>query len=763
MRHLKYEWEKFFSFRYFWFLCAVFLLFNLWNLSEQIRMEFPASSVRQLYIDFQEQPEESKGQWLEEQKAKKNAHYTGNQYMEEELFKKLSREWIQTEKYDEYLEEIKERSAKMSGSIFSDEGTFAWRNAKVTPAAYEKLKGTKLSFDLSDGVVKATKADFTDLCMTILLMAAVYFLILDEKKNKLYPLLRSASRGRAEVIGAKLGVMAGITGFLVLLLYGSNYLFIFYQYGFGNLTRPLQSVTAFYESPFRLTAGQYLWMYLLLKLVVCYAAALLMIWIAQKAGTPAGAILAISTGAVAEYLLTVLLPSVSYADGLKYINLVEYIKIYPLFTKYHNLDFFEYPVNAMRIFPIVLPCLLLLFIVLNLTTFCSHRYGTKSGRQGGTEKLWRKLRKTARGKKRRKRKKKSFISDSLVWHESFKSFLTNRTVWVCVAVLYGAILLGRGLMIWNSVEEEYYKYYMTKGQGELTQEKLETFENEKKRYDDIYSMTPEQCGLSSEEISSRQEEIQYQYSGFMRAYEQVQYVVENNRAAGTDEQQLIYEGGYEQLFGEISMKGRLIGELLCVLVAVYSAAGLLGMEYDLKVMNLLQSTKKGRGTLLRVKLGVAAGVTTVMFILVKIPVVMRIVQNYPLTGWTAKVRSMRFAGTSVFNCPVWAYVLLLLLLQLGILYVVILCVTALSAVLKDTMLTLILSVLLFGGTLVMEWGGLGMIHSWSINTLLDGHRLLQSGGMQFALTVLVFWGVLPLAAGTVLHRVYKKRGQAIWN
>ena len=52
MRHLKYEWEKFFSFRYFWFLCAVFLLFNLWNLSEQIRMEFPASSVRQLYIDF---------------------------------------------------------------------------------------------------------------------------------------------------------------------------------------------------------------------------------------------------------------------------------------------------------------------------------------------------------------------------------------------------------------------------------------------------------------------------------------------------------------------------------------------------------------------------------------------------------------------------------------------------------------------------------------------------------------------------------------
>ena len=75
-------------------------------------MEFPAASVRQLYTDFQEQPEGTKGQWLEEQKAKKNAHYTGNQYMEEELFKKLSREWIQTEKYDEYLEGSKREVQK---------------------------------------------------------------------------------------------------------------------------------------------------------------------------------------------------------------------------------------------------------------------------------------------------------------------------------------------------------------------------------------------------------------------------------------------------------------------------------------------------------------------------------------------------------------------------------------------------------------------------------------------------------------------------
>ena len=80
---------------------------------------------------------------------------------------------------------------------------------------------------------------------------------------------------------------------------------------------PLQSVTAFYESPFRLTAGQYLWMYLLLKLVVCYAAALLDDMDRTKGRDTGRSDSCDQHRSSAEYLLTVLLPSVSYADGLE--------------------------------------------------------------------------------------------------------------------------------------------------------------------------------------------------------------------------------------------------------------------------------------------------------------------------------------------------------------------------------------------------------------------------------------------------------------
>ena len=111
-----------------------------------------------------------------------------------------------------------------------------------------------------------------------------------------------------------------------------------HQYGFGDLERPVQSVTAMYESPYMLSVGEYLMLYLLLKMFVCYVIALAMMWLAKKAGSSSGAVLGIGFIGIGEYLLCLLLPSVSYMDVLKYVNLAQYIKVYPLLSQYHNLD-----------------------------------------------------------------------------------------------------------------------------------------------------------------------------------------------------------------------------------------------------------------------------------------------------------------------------------------------------------------------------------------------------------------------------------------
>lgn len=53
MECVRYEWKKFIAFRFFWLLCVVAFLFNLWNLSEQAKMSWPpAEAVKELYADL---------------------------------------------------------------------------------------------------------------------------------------------------------------------------------------------------------------------------------------------------------------------------------------------------------------------------------------------------------------------------------------------------------------------------------------------------------------------------------------------------------------------------------------------------------------------------------------------------------------------------------------------------------------------------------------------------------------------------------------
>ena len=150
MKSVMYEWKKFRAFRYFWFLCSVFFLFNIWTLSEKMKMEmYDAGAVKQIYADLKAQPEEKRKERIEKLPEKKVPVYTGNEYAEEMLYNKIFQEYRQVNRYDKYLEEIKEKSASMSSAIFSNEGTFAYRNAQITPDAYEKLKGLKLKSDVS--------------------------------------------------------------------------------------------------------------------------------------------------------------------------------------------------------------------------------------------------------------------------------------------------------------------------------------------------------------------------------------------------------------------------------------------------------------------------------------------------------------------------------------------------------------------------------------------------------------------------------------
>ena len=85
------------------------------------------------------------------------------------------------------------------------------------------------------------------------------------------------------------------------------------------------------------------------------------------------------------------------------------------------------------------------------------------------------------------------------------------------------------------------------------------------------------------------------------------------------------------------------------------------------------------------------------------------------------------------------------------------CDIVCHCVLKDSTMTMILSLLLFGGPLLIEWGGVPIVHYLSLNSLLDGHQILQGNWLVLISEIVIFWGALSFAAGYVLYRAYENR------
>lgn len=249
---------------------------NIWTVFQTIKnQQFRPESVKAVYQDLSAVPQEEQAKWIQNKKEKIGTEpsYTGNLILEKELFAELTKNLQQTQNYDLYLEEIEQKAEQMTSVIFSDDRSYAYRSAQKTPAVFKKLKGIHMTTDVSEGVILATRSEFTDFCMFLIIIAAVYFLIFEERKFKLYALLKSTYRGRKSVIRAKIFSGAGIVLFCVLVFYGGNYLIGCCKYGFGDPARPVQSVTILYESPFSLSVLEYLVLYLVLKFIVCYSVA----------------------------------------------------------------------------------------------------------------------------------------------------------------------------------------------------------------------------------------------------------------------------------------------------------------------------------------------------------------------------------------------------------------------------------------------------------------------------------------------------------
>lgn len=211
----------------------------------------------------------------------------------------------------------------------------------------------------------------TDLIAMLMIMTVVMTIVTREKELDQITLSRTTYKGRMPLGITKIFTCFAAAIVAEMLLYGVNFAVSYITYGFGDLSRQIQSVYEFNGSNLKISVLQYFALFLAAKLAVycVFAAMIYLVTVVSNTAVKVYGILIITIAAEAVLYYTI--PSTSYLCPLKYINILAYANTKDLFASYLNLNIFGKPVNYMAVFVGSAIVLLLILSILSVLIFQS--------------------------------------------------------------------------------------------------------------------------------------------------------------------------------------------------------------------------------------------------------------------------------------------------------------------------------------------------------------------------------------------------------
>ena len=536
---------------------------------------------------------------------------TESDLVELELSEAVLAEVEATAKYDDYLSGIDERAKKMTAiSLFADPDSFSYRNIAKTPDDFTHLKGSTLTVSPSKGVDMATGFLPTDVISFLMIMTVIVTIVTREKELEQLLLSRTTFKGRASLGTAKLFTCFAAAFVSLVLLYSVNFALSCHTYGFGDLSRQIQSVLSFNGSNMKITVAEYFVFFLLTKLIVycTFAALIYLVTAISDSAVKVYAILAVILAG--ESVLYYTIQPTSYLCPLKYINLVAFPNTRQLYSDYLNLNILGEPYGYFYIFFISIIILLTGFSVISIVVF-SKRGVIRS----------------------RTRKISLHIPEihhtSLFLHECYKILINGKVLFILLA--FAALVYASYTPIkerFYSKEEIYLKQYILKYEGELTEEKEKAIALEGKALDEF--------STSGDEISSmiKMQDLSEKRSAYETFKNHIEYLKQNGG-------EIVYDSGYKLLTGDESSGSKdttmaltAMAMLICTLTYIYS------IEYQTGASVLLHTSLKGRGAVFIRKLIIGILTVTVIYLLTYAPYFIGVLKAYGTREINAPACSM---------------------------------------------------------------------------------------------------------------------------
>lgn len=589
--------------------------------------------------------------------------------------------------YPDFISEMYDRAkAQSASSIFGDENSFSYKNLYKTAEDYSGLKDTKLRLVNSDSLTATVKYGLTDFFVIAVVLLICIYLFGYERDKGLYSLIRCTKFGRLKTIISKLAVLFVLSAVVSVLFVSIDFAVNTFLYGSTDLSVNVQSISEFRNCTLLVTAGQFLLLFALAKIIGIFVISSLLALVFICFSSSAAMYLT-GLGAVgAEYLLYSLIRQNSFLNLLKYINIFYILDGSQFFGSYLNLNIFS---NAVTSVPIVLGVFGIVFIlctIFSCVVFCKRNQQKKANI---FSKLFEKI-------------KLRFFringSTSVLKDEIFKFTVQNKMAVVLVLLLAFAVVSSFGTVRYpySEVSDADYKAYIEYLEGDITSEK-ETYITEQQQYFDDLRQRLDEIAVNSELSESTKQAMSKSIENILNskgvAFDRV--TEQYNRLLGLKSDGVKARFIDENIYSTfVSSKTREWNDfaLLCFVLLI-AVPCVFSVEYKNGMINLIRPTKNGKTKLFVRKIAVLLMFTLFSFISVYLPYFIRFINTYGTKSFATPIVCI-FDKLQVSCFSVMSTMLVNLLCSLLLVLAVVSIITALSIITESNMFTMVLSTVL---------------------------------------------------------------------
>ena len=733
---------------------------DLMPMSEEEKVAFVETTYQNLSIIqdfewFENIPEDDK--YLEEiyEQYRQGDYLTYTRYLYTELaLMKECYEDIQSVKnYAQYLQDIESKAGLSEDvSIFRSEDAYTQRNARKTAHDFVSLRGNQLKLTNSKSITAATNFVATDIAIILILFVLAGYLITTEKQKGLFALIRPTRHGKGRLIFAKISVMSLTTVIISIIFWASNIILCGVLYGFSDFGAPIQSVAGFIGSILPFSILRYLLLFVISKTVVYIILGLFFLWFAQTSRFAVLIyikIIILFLLSLAVYLLT---PAHSGLIMLRYINIIHFMLVTPIYKYYYNLNIFSFPVNMILIFVISSILLIAVLIWVNTLCFCENDVVEM-------ERL---------PYFRRTRTKKR-ANVSVLHHELYKTLIANKALIVMILLLGFQVfsLINRTNPVVG--DEYYYRQYMRALEGPQTEAKHELLSKEADRFLNIDTQIQTvNEKYAAGEISRLEYEQSLRYysneqitrQAFSMVLDRVQYMHDKREETGA-EVWFVYEKGWDYLFGGAYTGAWLdmVNALAMVIAMIASYSAVFSNEFSSGMIRVISTCKGGRLETVKKKIRICLAWASVILIVSYLPDILFAWKYCGLHSISSPLASLPNMTAFPIFIPLWLYLAVLVITRFVVMTAVMFIILFVSTISRDTIKCI---VILTAGIIVplfLHLLGLEIVDYFSLNLFLASNMLLNNRIAAPGLNVLfiLFSLLLPFLIILFASKSLKKR------